>query len=156
MKEAADPFGYELIESPSHPGNYFYRNPLPPALPNIPAILGDGLFAYEAKSAFHYGDELAAIAGKRRVAPMFFRTNCILRADKDRTAVEILIAGRRVGYIAESDARRLALELRAEGVDGDVQCGAEIRGAAVGPIAKPGGFRLNLDLSFPIKILPAA
>jgi hypothetical protein len=46
--------------------------------------------------------------------------------------------------------------VRAAGVDGDVQCGAEIRGAAVGPIAKPGGFRLNLDLSFPIKILPAA
>ena len=151
---SADPFGYELIESPSHPGNHFYRNPLPAALPDIPAILGDGLFAYEAKSAFHYRDELVAIAGERRVAPIFFRTNCILRADKDNLH-EILIAGRRVGYIAEADNQRLALELHAAGIDGDVQCCAEIRGAAVGPIAKPGGFRLNLDLSFPMKILPA-
>ncbi len=94
------------------------------------------------KALFIYGDELAAIAGQRRVAPIFFRTNCILRADKDNAAIEILIAGRRVGYIAEADNQRLALELRAAGVDGDVQCRAEIRGAAVGPIAKPGGFRL--------------
>jgi len=102
---------------------------------------------------------LVAIAGKRRVAPIFFRTNCILRADKDnpqdRNAIEILIEGRRVGYIAQDDNQRLASELRAAGLDGDVQCRAEIRGAAVGPIAKPGGFRLNLDLSFPINTLPA-
>jgi hypothetical protein len=155
-----DPFGYEWIESPGHPGNYFYRNPLPVPLPDIARLEESGFFAYEAKSAFHYQQELMAIAGERRVAPMFFRTNCILRADRDnphdRNAVEILIAGRRVGYIAQADNQRLALELRAAGVDGDVQCLAEIRGAAVGPFAKPGGFRLNLDLSFPIKTLLAS
>ena len=69
----ADPFGYELVESRSHPGNYFYRNPLPAPLPNIPRIEQSGVFAYEAKSAFHYQDELVAIAGERRVAPIFFR-----------------------------------------------------------------------------------
>ena len=152
------PLGYEWIESSEHPGNYFYRNPSPAPLPNIPRIAESGSFAYEAKSAFHYQDDLVAIAGERRVAPIYFRTNCILRADKDnphdRNAIEILIAGRRVGYIAQGDNQRLASELRAAGVDGDVQCRAEIRGAAVGPIAKPGGFRLNLDLSFPIETLP--
>ena len=69
----ADPFGYEWIESPSHPGNYFYRNPFArPAARAFLRILDDGLFAYEAKSAFHYRDELVAIAGKRRVSADLF------------------------------------------------------------------------------------
>ncbi len=93
-----DAFGYEWTESSDHPGISLSQPFAGPAAEHPAKIAESGLFAYEAKSAYHYQDALMVIAGERRVAPIFFRTNCILRTDKDnpldRNAIEILIAGR--------------------------------------------------------------
>jgi hypothetical protein len=113
-------------------------------------------FNYEVRSAFHYQSELELMAWGRRELPIIFRTNCILRAEPenphDRHAIAILIGDTRCGHIGRNDNQRLADELRAAGIVGDVQCRGEI---PAGDFYTAGAFRLNLDLEFPLSIRPS-
>lgn len=64
--------GLERMESRSHPGSYYYRNQMPPPLPDYPCIKGDGLFAYHVFGASHYQQQLERIAGGVEKSPSTF------------------------------------------------------------------------------------
>jgi hypothetical protein len=150
--------GLERIESRSHPGRYYYRNSIPPPLPNYPCIKGDGLFTYHVVGTSHYQQQLGRIAGGRREAAVYFRVNAVLSSEPDNpydaNAIQIQIDGERVGYVSRQDNVSLREKLRAAGVTEDVQCRAEIAGGWYRGAADFGEFGLRLDLTFPLDVRP--
>jgi hypothetical protein len=67
----------------------------------------------------------------------------------DANAIVIRIDGEKVGYIRRQDNLSLRPQLEASGVNGDVQCRAQIVGGWDHGNGDIGRFGLKLDLTFP-------
>ncbi len=148
--------GLQRIESHSHPGRYYYRNPMPPPLPDYPCIKGDGLFTYHVFGASHYQQQLERITGGRREAAVYFRVNAVLSSEPDnpydKNAIQILVNGEKVGYVRREDNVSLRAQLNAVGITGDVQCRAEIAGGWNRGGGDIGDFGLRLDVTLPLEV----
>ena len=150
--------GLRRIESRSHPGSYYYRNSIPPPLPDYPCIKGDALFTYHVFGASHYQQQLERIAGGRREAAVYLRVNAVLSSEPDnpydKNAMQILVNGEKVGYVRREDNVSLRGQLNAAGITGDAQCRAEIAGGWYRGAGDAGEFGLRLDLTLPLDVRP--
>jgi hypothetical protein len=150
--------GLQRIESRGHPDRYYYRNPIPPPLPDYPCIKGDGLFTYHIFGASLYQQQLERIAGGRREVAVYFRVNAVLSSEPenpyDKNAIQILVNGEKVGYVRREDNVSLRAQLNAVGITGDVQCRAEIAGGWNRGGRDLGDFGLRLDITFPLEVRP--
>lgn len=155
----AEAVGLERLKSRSHPSSYYYRNEMPAPLPDLPLIMGDGLFTYHLAGAAHYQDTLERIVGGRREASVYFRVNAVLSSEPDdphnSNAVVIRIDGEKAGHVRKQDNLTLRHQLDALGFPGDVQCRAEIAGGWDHGRGDVGMFGLRLDLTFPLDVRSA-
>ena len=145
------------VESRSHPGTYYYKNPMPPWLPDLPDIRGDGLsFEYEIAGVSHNQSVLNAIVGGRQDATVYFRAIAVLSTEPenphDPRAIAVHIAGQTVGYIKQFETDRFHKSFEKFGVLGGVQCKAMIVGGWDHGGGDVGSFGVRLDIDFPIEI----
>jgi hypothetical protein len=138
-----------LLKRQSNEGHAYWRNEIPPPLAEYPLLSGPGLYELAIAGCSHRQIELDQIAGGRRDAPVFFRTNALVYAEPDnsydRNAVAVDIGGWRVGYIPREDAKAFGEELAALAGPGALAARALIEN----------GFpewRVKLDLSRPLRL----
>ena len=148
--------GLARIESRAHPGRYYYSNPMPAWLADLPDIRGDGIsFAYEIAGASRYQNILETIVGGKREESVYFRAIAILSLEPenphDPYAIAVRIAGETIGYIKKSDTDRFHKSFEKFGVASDVQCKAKIVGGWDRG-GDTGSFGVRLDIDFPIEI----
>jgi hypothetical protein len=124
------PDGTPLRRHVSREGRPYYRNEIPPPLPGYVQIRGRASFELRVAGSLHYQADLDAIAGGRRDAPVYFRTNATVFAEDgnvhDPNAVAVEIDGRLVGYIHREDAAAFRAELATIAGPGAVACRALI------------------------------
>jgi hypothetical protein len=149
--------GLSRIESRDHPGRYYYSNPMPAWLAELPKIRGDGFsFAYEIAGASHYQTVIETIVGGKREASVYFRVIAIISLEPenphDPHAIAVRVAGETIGYIKKSDTDRFHKSFEKFGIASDVQCKAKIVGGWDRGGGDTGSFGVRLDIDFPLEI----
>ena len=138
-----------LARRESHAGRAYYRNDIPPPLADYPRLRGPALFDYEIAGCGRRQIELDQLAGGRRDAPVFFRTNALVYAEpqnsNDPHAVAVDIGGWRVGYIRREDAPAFGEELAAAGGPGAFAVRASIENGWP-------EWRVKLDVERPLRL----
>ena len=138
-----------LVRMASRQGRAYYRNVIPPGFAEYPQLYGPAVYDFAIVGHLHHQIELDVIAGGRRDAPVYFRTNALVYAEPDNPhdshAVALDIGGWRIGYVARDEAPRFAAELAAIGGPGAFACRALIENGWP-------EWRVKLDLDRPLRV----
>jgi len=116
-------------------------------------LAGDGQFGFQVVGESHYQSDLAKIAGGITVEGVHQECAALLRLEPankyDPNAVEVLIAGMRVGYIPAVQAPEMCALFHSVGIS-EVECEAVIQGGwdRGGGDAGEFGVRLNIIRPF--------
>ena len=152
----APPAALDCEAHVSQKGNRYYRNEIPPPLPEYPQLAGGGgFYDYELHGEDHHVAEISAIVGGPYDGAIYFRTNVLVAPEPanayDPNAVAIYLGGKIVGYVPKDDASAFGAEMAAILGPGAAQCRAEVStGAArAGQLLQ---YRVKLDIARPLRV----
>jgi hypothetical protein len=153
---APDSAGFARMISRSS-GRAYYRNEIPPPLPDYPSLRGDAFFTYEITGWMHHQEALEKIVGGRRDAAIFCRINALVAPEPenphDPHAMAVYsAAGALIGYVRREEAVEFGRELAAIAGPGAVQCRALVSGGYVDKLGGVAPWRVKLDVLRPLEL----
>ena len=150
MQASAEKAGF-VRRAAKGSGKFYYRNDIPPPLPDYPLLRPGALFDCQIRGTVHHSAEIEAAIGLRLDAPVYFHTHALIAPEPgnvhDPNAVAVYLGSAIVGYIPREDAPAFGAELNAIAGPGAVQARVEISGDP-----RTGGpWRIHLDVLRPLR-----